>query len=189
MYKRECKECGKPMVFEKTLYIRTFCSKKCYDAHRWKMHKGENDGPDMPPLDVDKISDEGFTALVAAIVQRASEDVKKFSPGSLYRVDAEKFFLSEHFSALTGMDGKTVLQNLLKEREKKKPDTRGKKPGQRPQKHRVRCIETGKVYPSIKEAAEAFACDASGIQKVCAGERNKAAGMHWEYVEDGHEVK
>lgn len=188
MFKRKCHECGKELFFRPGERIKPFCCKKCSESYHEKEYNAPENGPVMPPLDVDRISDEGFEALVAAIVHLASEDVKKFSPGTLYRVDAEKFFLSEHFSALTGMDGKTVLRNLLTKREKK-PDTRGMKPRQKPRNHRVRCIETGVVYPSIKEAAEAFACYPSCIQRVCARERNRAAGMHWEFVEDEDEVK
>ena len=44
----------------------------------------------------------------------------------------------------------------------------------------VRCVETGKIYPSQRAAErETGFCS---IHKVCAGSRRVSGGCHWEYV-------
>ena len=44
----------------------------------------------------------------------------------------------------------------------------------------VRCIETGIIYESIKEAKEKTGI--GGVNAVCKGNRKTAGGYHWEYV-------
>lgn len=52
----------------------------------------------------------------------------------------------------------------------------------------VRCIETGRVYPSISAAAKAAGTDAYNIGTVCRGGAAKTAGGYrWEYVEPDKE--
>ena len=48
----------------------------------------------------------------------------------------------------------------------------------------VVCIETGVVYPSIRNAARSIGYDNSTLQRICAGKgRTKTAkGFHWKYV-------
>ena len=48
----------------------------------------------------------------------------------------------------------------------------------------ILCIETGVVYPSIRNAARAIGYDNSTLQRICAGKgRSKTAkGFHWRYV-------
>lgn len=61
-------------------------------------------------------------------------------------------------------------------------------------KRQVRCIETGIVYPSIKEASRDTGGDSSSIGDCCKGKR-KTCGkhpitserLHWEYYEDNNE--
>lgn len=48
---------------------------------------------------------------------------------------------------------------------------------------KVRCITTGEVFNSIKEAAETYNLAHSNIVACCNGRRNKCGGMEWEYVE------
>lgn len=50
---------------------------------------------------------------------------------------------------------------------------------------KVRCIETGEVFNSIKEAKEKVAPEAKSnhIGGCCKGYRNVAFGYHWEYAE------
>lgn len=48
----------------------------------------------------------------------------------------------------------------------------------------VRCIETGQIYASMTDAAEAFGNN-SHIGDACNGKRKKAAGYHWEYLQGG----
>lgn len=47
---------------------------------------------------------------------------------------------------------------------------------------RVRCITTGEVFNSIKEAAETYNLSHSNIVACCKGRRNKCGSMEWEYV-------
>ena len=48
----------------------------------------------------------------------------------------------------------------------------------------VRCIETGRVFPSIKAAAEYICTHTSGISSCVRGITNTCAGYHWEYVDE-----
>lgn len=48
---------------------------------------------------------------------------------------------------------------------------------------KVRCITTGEIFNSIKEAAETYNLAHSNIVACCNGRRNKCGGMEWEYVE------
>lgn len=187
MYKRKCQECGKQMEFKLGAYIKPFCSKRCSDIHREKMYNAPDNGPAMPPLKVESITDEGYIALVKAIVARACHDVTHFKPGTQIRIQAEKFFESDHFANLTGLDGEAILRDLRKKAEKRKPDTRGRKPKPTPigTPRSVLCVDTGVMYSSIKAAAEATGCHKSCIQEVCAERRNKTRGLHFKYVEEG----
>lgn len=49
-------------------------------------------------------------------------------------------------------------------------------------KVRVRNIETGEIFNSIKEAAEKYNIIPTHITRVCRGKRKKTGGYHWEYV-------
>lgn len=52
-----------------------------------------------------------------------------------------------------------------------------------PKNKKVMCIETNKIYPSIKAAAkDTFIC-ANSISLVCKGKQKAAGGYHWKYVE------
>lgn len=46
----------------------------------------------------------------------------------------------------------------------------------------VICIETGKIYDSMRMAAKDTGASASMITKVCKKHRHTAGGYHWEYV-------
>ena len=48
----------------------------------------------------------------------------------------------------------------------------------------VRCIETGKIYPTMKEAAEHTGTYSSNIRESCLNKRRTAGGYHWEYIEE-----
>ena len=48
---------------------------------------------------------------------------------------------------------------------------------------RVECVETGKTYDKIKDAAEDSGASASKINAVCRGSRKTAGGYHWKYVD------
>lgn len=116
MYVTYCKNCGKRMEWPKQSLARGHCSKACYGATVRK----DDDGPDMPPLNKDSISDEGYVCLVKAIVQQASDDVSHLSPNACHRISAEAFFLSPYFEALTSLDGKTILRKLHEEHRRRR---------------------------------------------------------------------
>jgi len=166
------------MEFKLGENVKLYCSKQCSDMSKEKQFASEDSGPAMPPLDADKITDEGCIALVKAIVARAGQDVTKHAPGTRIRVDAENFFKSEFFNALTGLEGEPILRELQEEYRRKHTRKRKKEGWQtRP----VRCIETGAEYKSAKEAGEVFCVDPNSIGRSCR-EGKMSAGMHWEYV-------
>lgn len=181
MEKRKCLECGKEMKFKSGERIRQFCCKEHSEDYKEKKYNHPDNGPVMPHLKVETISDDGYINLVKAIVHRASEDVTHFKPGTRVREEAEQFFASDYFHELTGLDGEAVLRDLRARHKKNKPDKRGRKPSWSPRA--VRCLETGVVYDSIKYAAQVVGCDARTIWGVCNGEKRVAAGFHWEYAE------
>ena len=47
---------------------------------------------------------------------------------------------------------------------------------------KVRCIETGAVYPSIKAAARHAGFHHTAISMCCDGRQKKTHGTHWEYA-------
>lgn len=53
-------------------------------------------------------------------------------------------------------------------------------------RHRVRCVETGVVYESLKAAQRETGLDDSHISRVCrrSPTYKTAGGFHWEFVED-----
>lgn len=183
MLKRKCKECGELMYFQHVSQVNTFCSKACYHEHRRKQLTIVDDGPVMPPLDASKITDEGYVALVKAIVKQASRDVTNHKPGTRVRVQAEKFFESDYFAALTGLDGQAILRDLHEEYNKKKRRLTEDKAFVR---RRVRCVETNKEYKSIKAAAEACGISGKMLQQHLSGISKSAGGLHWRYVEEEH---
>ena len=48
---------------------------------------------------------------------------------------------------------------------------------------RVLCVETGEIYPSIKEAERQTGISQGNISKCCNGKRKTAGGFHWEFVD------
>lgn len=178
MIRRRCSWCKKVMVFKLGEPIKSFCSKQCYGMDKEKRFASEDGGPPMPPLNAENITDEGYIELMKAVVNRAGQDVAKYNPGSQIRVSAENFFMSDWFSALTGLDGKPILRKLQEEYNRKHKHKK-RKPGW--QARSVRCIETGVEYKSAKEAGEVFCVDPNSIGKSCR-EGKMSAGMHWEYV-------
>lgn len=52
------------------------------------------------------------------------------------------------------------------------------------EKHRkpIKCIETGKIYESVKDAANETKINRSSIQQCAYGNYRKAGGLTWEYV-------
>jgi len=48
---------------------------------------------------------------------------------------------------------------------------------------KVRCVETGEVFDTIKSAAESIGVAVSVIWGVCNGKRKTSGGFHWEYAD------
>lgn len=62
---------------------------------------------------------------------------------------------------------------------------------QNPRAKKVKCIENGMVFDTIKEAAiwvHGSVKSKSAISQCCKGVRNIALGYHWEYVEEDNNV-
>lgn len=51
---------------------------------------------------------------------------------------------------------------------------------------KVRCVETGIVYLSTREAMRQTEVNQSSISKVCRGKLKTAGGFHWEFLEEIH---
>lgn len=47
----------------------------------------------------------------------------------------------------------------------------------------IKCVETGELFDSIREAAEKFGLHASNIGSNLQGKTSHCGGYHWEYVE------
>ena len=48
----------------------------------------------------------------------------------------------------------------------------------------VYCVELDKVFESTSEASRQLGINKRNIASVCRGERNKAGGYHWKYVDN-----
>lgn len=49
--------------------------------------------------------------------------------------------------------------------------------------HKIKCVTTGEMFNSIKEAAIKYDLHHSNLVACCNGRRNKCGGFEWEYVE------
>ena len=47
---------------------------------------------------------------------------------------------------------------------------------------KVLCIETGEIFPSVKEASRQLGISNSSISMCCRGKRKSAGGYHWKYL-------
>lgn len=54
----------------------------------------------------------------------------------------------------------------------------------KPQKRKIVCVETNKVYNSYKEAADDYNIHDKRIYDALVGIQITAGGVHWKYVED-----
>ena len=60
----------------------------------------------------------------------------------------------------------------------------GKKGESHPASKKVKCITTGEVFGSVKEAGEKYCIHPSNITKCCKGDLKTAGKMEWEYYEE-----
>ena len=49
---------------------------------------------------------------------------------------------------------------------------------------KVLCVETGRIFGSVKDAYRETGIHFSSISKCCLGVNNRAGGYHWKYVEE-----
>jgi len=47
---------------------------------------------------------------------------------------------------------------------------------------KVKCIDTGEIFESMKEAGRHFSLEYKNIQKCCSGNRDSCGGYKWQYV-------
>ena len=52
-----------------------------------------------------------------------------------------------------------------------------------PIRRKVRCVETGEVFNSLKEAGDKTGASASHLSACCDGKRGTSGGYHWEYAD------
>ncbi len=50
-------------------------------------------------------------------------------------------------------------------------------------KHKVKCIETGKIYDTATIAAKDVGLSRSAIQRCCTGGSKTSGGYHWQYID------
>lgn len=48
---------------------------------------------------------------------------------------------------------------------------------------KIRCVETGEIFDSIKAAAEHYGLNLPNISAVLSGKKKTSGGFHWEYVD------
>lgn len=54
--------------------------------------------------------------------------------------------------------------------------------GKHTQGNKCKCIETGKIYESTRQAAQEIGVSHTGIGRACRGIQKTAGGYHWEYI-------
>ena len=79
---------------------------------------------------------------------------------------------------------KAIPNSLISERKTGCPACAVKRVAEKSKK-RIICKETGVIYSSIKEAAQATGCLPSSISHNLNGKYGSAGGFHWEYLSNG----
>ena len=75
---------------------------------------------------------------------------------------------------LSNLEWTTPQENInYGNRAKKYTQTRG---------HKIRCVETGKEYESLREAERDTGCPHTHISKCVRGLQKTCHGFHWEYI-------
>jgi len=63
------------------------------------------------------------------------------------------------------------------------PSFKSRQGAHHPHARRVRCVETGREFPTVSLAAQELGLSSGKIVGVCKGRRTTAGGFHWEYVD------
>lgn len=74
-------------------------------------------------------------------------------------------------------------RKMSKSRKGKKPSNKTINAATETHKKKVLCVETNKVYDSMKEASKKTKANSSRISDVCRGVRKTAGGYHWKYAD------
>lgn len=98
--------------------------------------------------------------------RKASEETKQ---------KQRKSMIGKNAGEKNGMYGKHHTEDARKRMSEKR------KGGNNPAARQVVCLDTGKIYSCIKEAAEDTGICRSGISKCCLGQRKTSGKLHWEY--------
>lgn len=109
MYTCICATCGKVTQVNTVNQIRKTCGGLCLE--QYNRVKGGHRPIFTRPANRD-LHPDGVNYLIEGIVKQASQDVLRYSPANEIRQDAERFFRSEYFTAMTDMDGAEVLRKL-----------------------------------------------------------------------------
>lgn len=81
-------------------------------------------------------------------------------------------FKKGHISWIKGKHhSQETIQKILEKRKNQKISS-----------NKVICIETNEIFNSVKEIEEKLNLCAKEIRRVCVGNREKAYGMHWKYI-------
>lgn len=79
-------------------------------------------------MSIKTINDQGALDLIGAVIDLTVRDFMETTPQSESRKQIENDILSEHFEALTGLNGPAFLKHLEEQYAKKKQKARKGKP-------------------------------------------------------------
>lgn len=162
-----CEYCGKS--FSDVKKVRQFCSKHCARmAQRERKENGEGN---------ERISKvRPFTPdTVYLILKWHEEGMKEETIAEVLNRPLEVIV-----DVLNGNGGEYEVEPFKKTEVKVKEEPVKKKPWDRSHLNRaVKCVETGVIYASRKEAAEKTGVNIGGISHCCLGQTLTAGGYHW----------
>lgn len=128
---------------------------------------------------------ESYILLAAAILGRATDDYKRFLRGEKILEEChevpdtvkslEGFFLSTYGQALSDNHGMEIIERCRREVEQEKNNRThnhfGNNSAYLDYSKGILCEETGCVYKTPKEAAEALGCTVNSIYVACRYDR------------------
>lgn len=135
-----------------------------YRAHMSEAHKGKG-------VSGWKHTDAAKAKLSKIVIERCKnpEYRKKLSESAKKRMNSE-------------------YARQVAKRAWEKPESRQKiidsKRGNHYRAKKVLCVETGKIYPSTKAAAEDVGVARETIGQVCRGKREMTHGCHWRFADE-----
>ena len=97
--------------------------------------------------------------------------IKKYGWNNIKKTNEQKRKISE--TTKKAMQNPKLKQKLSVLAKNRKNNTK-----------KVRCIETGKIYNMIIEAAKDTKTNCNCISQVCNGKRKIANNLHWEFIKE-----